>query len=199
MSNAVYPTLPGLTFGTTRTPVWSTTTKIATSLRDYQNANASYPQYRYKLSYEVLRQTPGYAEMATLVGFFNARQGGFDSFLFVDPDDNYVTRQAIGTGDGASVQFQLVRMFGGFVEPVFDLAGAPSVYVAGTLKTPGSDYTANALGLLTFAAAPAAGAVVTWTGGYYRRVRFAQDSIEFMQFLHGRWDARTVELMSKKP
>lgn len=199
MSNAVYPTFPGLTFGTTRTPVWSTTTKVATSLRDYQNANASYPLYRYKLSYEVLRQTPGYAEMAALVGFFNARWGGFDSFLFNDPDDNFVQAQTFGAGDGATTQFQLVRTFGGYVEPVFDTNGPVAIYVSGTLKAIGTDYSVGVTGVVTFMTAPVSASALTWTGGYYRRVRFAVDSIEFTQFLHGRWDAKTVELVSKKP
>lgn len=196
MSNAVYPTLPGLTFGTTRTPVWSTTTKVATSLRDYQSANASYPLYRYKLAYEVLRQTPGHAEMAALVGFFNARNGGFESFLFFDADDSSVIGQTFGIGDGTTVQYQLVRTFGGYVEPVFDRIGPIQVYVAGALN---AQYTVSPTGMVTFVAAPAPGVPLTWTGGYYRRVRFAQDSIEFAQFLHGRWDAKTVELVSKKP
>ena len=163
MSNAIYPTLPGLTFGTTRTPIWSTTTKVATSLRDYQSANASYPLYRYKLSYEVLRQTPGYAEMATLVGFFNARQGGFDSFLFLDLDDSSVIGQTFGAGNGSTVQFQLVRTFGGYVEPVFDVNGPIQIYVAGSLKTAGTDYLVGITGVVTFTAAPAAGAATKVT------------------------------------
>lgn len=199
MSNAVFPTFPGLSFESTRTPVWSTTTKTSVSQRSFTSANASYPIYRYKLHYEVLRQTPGYAEMTAMVGFFNSRLGGFDSFLFTDPDDNRAVAQAFGVGTGTATQFQLVRTFGGYVEPIYDLNGTPAISVAGVLKTAGADYLVSAGGLVTFTTAPPAGAALTWTCSYYRRVLFAQDSIEFVQFLAGRWNAKTVELMSKKP
>lgn len=131
MSQAVYPTLPGLEFNCTRTPKWSTTRKTAVSLREYRSANASYPVYHYKLSYEFLRNTASFPELATLAGFFNARNGSFDSFLFTDPDDNTANLQLIGTGDGANKLFQLVRTFGAYVEPVFDPNSAPLIYVGG--------------------------------------------------------------------
>ncbi len=199
MSNAVFPTLPGLTFDITRTPEWSTTTKKAVSLRSYRWANASYPLYHYKLKYELLRQTTGFTELATLVGFFNARNGGFDRFLFQDPDDYTVTAQAIGIGDGSNKLFQLVRTFGGYVEPVFDANSAPLIYVNGVLKTLTTDYTVSATGLVTFVTAPGAGLAVTWTGTYYRGVVFAQDMAEFSKFSQNLWDLKVVELVSAKP
>ena len=199
MSNAVFPTFPGLMFDVTRTPVWSTTTVKAVSLRAYRTANASFPIYRFKLSYEFLRQTGALNEMAALAGFFNARQGGFDSFLFADPDDNTATNQAIGTGDGVATQFQAVRTFGGYLEPVYDFSAAPTVYINGTTKTPGTDYVISAGGLIYFTVAPAAGALVTYTGSYYRRVVFAQDSAEFGKFMQNLWTLKTIELEGVKP
>lgn len=199
MSSAVYPILPGLTYDVTRTPTWSTTTKKATSLRSYRNANASYPIYHYKLSYDVLRQTIGYTEMAILAGFFNARKGGFDSFLFTDPDDNSVTLQAIGIGDSATTQFQLVRTFGGYVEPVFDTNGSPALTVNGVAQVLGSDYTISATSLVTFTVAPGVGFAVKWTGSYYRRAVFSQDSAEFNKFMQNLWELKQIELEGVKP
>lgn len=199
MSNAVFPVLPGLTYDVTRTPTWSTTTKKATSMRSYRQANASYPIYHYKLSYDVLRQTIGFSEMSTLAGFFNARQGGFDSFLLIDPDDNTVTLQAAGVGDGSTVAFQLVRTFGGFVEPVFDLNGTPSIYVNGVLRTAGTDYTISATGVVTFTVAPGAGLTVAWSGSFYRRVVFSQDLAEFNKFMQGLWELKSIELEGVRP
>jgi uncharacterized protein (TIGR02217 family) len=198
MSNTVFPTFPGLTFDVTRTPVWSTTTKSSVSQREFRIANSSYPVYHFKLAYEVLRQTPGYTEMATLVGFFNARNGSFDSFLFTDPDDNAVTLQAIGIGDGGTTLFQLVRSFGGYVEPVFDTNGAPALTVNGVAQVAGSDYTISATGLVTFTVAPGVGFIVKWTGSYYRRVRFSTDSAEFQKFLRDLWTLKTIELQGFK-
>lgn len=199
MSNAVYPTLPGLSFGVVRSPIWNTITKLSTSGREYRAARYTTPLYKYTLSYEFLRSASTYAELQTLVGFFNARRGSFDSFLFTDPDDNSVTAQLIGTGNGALTQFQLLRQFGGFSEPVYDLNGSPSVYVSGTLKTLGTDYTLSASGLITFSAALATGAAVTWTGSFYRRCRFLQDSLEFSKFMNLLWEAKKVEFQSVKP
>ena len=159
----------------------------------------SYPRYKFKLSYSFLRQGGALNDLATLVGFFNARGGDFDSFLFTDVDDCTVTAQGFGTGDAATTQFQLVRGFGGFVEPVFDVNSAPLIYVNGALKTLGSDYTLSAAGLVTFAAAPGAALAITWTGTYYRRMYFAQSTAEFSKFMSNLWELKTVELESWKP
>lgn len=199
MSNAVFPTFPGLTWDATRTPVWSTTHKPSVSQRDFRSANASYPLYKYKLSYEVLRQTTGFAEFTALVGFFNARRGSFDSFLFTDPDDCTVTAQSLGPGDGSNRLFQLVRTFGGFVEPVFDVNSAPLVYLDGVLQTLATNYTVSGTGLVTFVVAPGAGAAATWTGTYYRRICFAQDTAEFNKFMSNLWALKTLELITVKP
>jgi len=196
MSNAVYPALPGLTFNVTRVPIWSTTTKTAVSQREYRTANVSYPRYSYKLSYEFLREGGAFTELSALAGFFNARNGSFDSFLFTDPDDNAVTAQSIGAGNGSTRTFQLTRSFGGYAEPVFDPNGSQSIYLNGTLTTA---YSIGSTGVVTFNSAPGAGVAITWTGTFYRRVRFVQDSTEFNKFMQNLWDLKTVELISVKP
>lgn len=198
MSNAVFPALPGLEIGVSRSPVWSTTKKPSVNGREYRSANMSYPSYAIKLSFSVLRQTTGFTEFSDLVGFFNARQGSFDSFLWTDPDDNSVIEQAIGVGDGATASFQLIRSFGGFVEPVFDVNSAPLISVSGVLMTVGVDYFVSATGVVTFAVAPGPGPL-TWTGTFYRRVRFAKDSAEFSKFLWNLWNLKSLELVSVKP
>lgn len=199
MSNAVFPVMPGLTWDITRVPLWSTTVKTATSGREYRTANWSYPRYRYKMVYAFLRQQTGFTEMAQLAGFFNARQGAFDSFLFTDPDDNSVTAQQIGIGDGSNKLFQLIRSFGGYLEPVFDVHSTPQIYVNGVLKTVTTDYTISATGLVTFVAAPGNTLPVTWTGTYYRRMRFEQDLAEFSAFMSLLWELKTLQLISVKP
>ena len=199
MSSAIFPTLPGLTWDIQRTPVWSTTKKTSVSLREFRTANASYPRYKYKLSFEFLRQRTGYTEMATLAGFFNARQGGFDSFLFTDPDDYTVTSQVLGVGDGSNKLLQLVRTWGGFVEPVYDANSAPVIDLGGTVQTLGTHYTLSATGRVTFVTAPGAGVVVNWTGTYYRRLCFNQDAADFSQFTKNLWSLKTLELITAKP
>src|SRR5579862_7623363 len=122
MSISVFPTLAGLGWSVTRREMWSTRTQTAISGKETRVADWSYPRHQWTLTYDFLRQGnlsgATYAEFASLAGFFNLRQGSFDTFLYADPDDSSVTSQGIGIGDGTTTNFQLVRAFGGFVEPI---------------------------------------------------------------------------------
>src|SRR4051812_30223026 len=109
MSNAIFPVLPGLLWDVKKTPQWSTKVQPATSGKELRLSYYSAPIYKYSLAYEVLRQATAFLELQTLVGFFNARQGKYDSFLFQDPNDNAVTSHGFGIGDGATTAFQLQR------------------------------------------------------------------------------------------
>lgn len=132
MSNAIYPdNLPGRAWPRKRAPVWKTTIKATPSGREWRSASMLTPRYRYTLQYNFLRSKAALQEFQTLFGFFNARSGSFDSFLFRDPDDNTVANQPVGTGDGIVLSFQLLRALGGFSEPVGALSGAPLVRHAG--------------------------------------------------------------------
>ena len=46
------------------------------------------------------------------MGFFNARKGSFDNFLFDDPTDDTASSQNFGTGDGVTANFQLTSTYG---------------------------------------------------------------------------------------
>lgn len=120
MSNAVYPALPGLAWPTKRTPLWKTKVSTTPSGREFRTAPMLVPRYRYTLQYDFLRSSAALQEYQTLFGFFNARSGAFDTFLYRDPDDNTISGQPIGVGDGAIASFQLLRSLGGFSAPIFD-------------------------------------------------------------------------------
>lgn len=191
MGNAVFPTLAGVSWPKLKTPIWKTAVQQAVSGRELRAAFRQYPVYKFTLTHDFLRADSTNAELQALLGFFNARKGSWDSFLYVDPLDNSVTSQSFGTGDGATTKFQLVRTFGGDVEPVMNLNGNPSVYKNGVLQTLGSSYTISD-GLVTFATAPAAGAALTWTGSYYYRCRFERDSEDFEGFLQDLWSLKKI-------
>ena len=78
MSNAVFPVLPGLSWGRTLTPVWKTDVKESVSGMEFRWSAMAYPRYRVGLKYEVLRADSAAAELQVLVGFFNARRGAWD-------------------------------------------------------------------------------------------------------------------------
>jgi len=190
MSDAIFPELPGLEWKNRKSPEWNTGIQRAASRRELRATFMSAPIYNFSLSYEFLREGVE-AEVETLIGFFNARKGRFDSFLFEDPLDHVVSGQLFGAGDGTTTKFQLVRSFGGNTEPVMNLNGTPFIKKAGVSITPASIVN----GLVTFSTAPAAGAALTWSGAYYYRCRFAEDTADFENFLYRLWELRQLEFV----
>lgn len=197
MSDAVYPDLPGLKWPIRRTHIWKTLKAESVSGKEFSIAMMTHPLRRYTLSYEVLR-AGAEAELQTIEGFFNLRQGSHDTFLYEDPDDHTVTSQTFGTGNGSKTQFFLVRTRGSFTEPVQSLNGAPVIKLDGVTKAAGVDYTLSSLGVVTFAMPPAPGAALTWSGTYYWRCKFLQDTADFDQFLKDLWQLGRVEFRTVK-
>ena len=198
MSNSVFPSLPGLTWDVKKRPQFRTIKQTTASGKEVRIALMSYPIWQFELSFELLRSAAAFAEMQTLAGFFNQMLGDYDTFLFNDPTDNSVTAQNFGTGDGTTTTFQLLRTMGGFIEPIQNVNGSPSIYENGTLKTVTTDYTIGSTGIVTFAVAPAAGVALTWTGNFYFRCRFDMDVMEFSNFMNQLWAAKKVAFVSVK-
>jgi uncharacterized protein (TIGR02217 family) len=102
--------------------------------------------------------------------------------------------QLIGVANGAKLQFQLVRAYGSaFVEPVCNVVSITNIKVNGVAKTQGTDYTVSSTGMVIFKSAPVSGNI-TWTGSYYYRARFLQDSMSFTKFMKDLFSAKQVEL-----
>lgn len=193
----MFPTLKGLIFPVTKTPIWSTKIQTATSGKETRLAFWSYPIWKYSIGFDIL-QSNAVGDLQTLAGFYLARQGSYDSFLFTDPDDNAVTALQFGTGNGVTTSFQLLRTLGGYAEPVQALNGAASIFNAGALQTVTTNYTISATGLVTFVTAPLAGNVLTWTGSFYWRCRFLSDSIDLNKFMKDLWELQNLSFQSVK-
>lgn len=150
LSNAVFPVLRGLTWSRNKTPSFSTKTQTAINGREVRIPLWTYPRWTFNLTYSFVYDdytTAG--DLQKIAGFFLNRQGVFDDFLYQDPEDCTVTGQAIGTGDGSTTEYQLIRSFGGFAEPVFGVDSTTlKVYLDG-IQT--SAVTVNNYGLVTFA------------------------------------------------
>jgi uncharacterized protein (TIGR02217 family) len=192
MSDAIFPALPGLTWDSPKIPEFSTTLVKGRDGSETPIANWVYPLWRWTLTYELLRDDAT-DELKTLLGFFLARQGRADPFLYDDPNDNAVTGQQIGTGNGVVKQFQCVRDLGGFLEPIFNIKAAPTVYVDGVEATSGWSVSR---GLITFETAPEG--VITADFGFWWRVRFDMDAAEFNEFAYQLWELRECKLVSKR-
>jgi uncharacterized protein (TIGR02217 family) len=203
MSNEVFPVLAGLAWGVIKQPEYKTKIQKAVSGRELRLSYMTYPMYRFKMTYNVLRDDKSTFdpsaprdELKTLLRFFLARRGNFDSFLYTDPSDNTVVDQPFGTGDGGTTEFQLIRSYGvvgnGFAEPVenIDMTKPFAVYVNGL-----EDETVTVEnGLVTFLTPPDLNDQLTWSGSYYYRVRFDMDAAEFNQFMYDLWELKKCEL-----
>ena len=138
-------------------------------------------------------------ELQTIAGFYESRQGTFDSFLFTDWLDNGVTDMQFGTGDGTTTQFQLTRAFGAggftYAAPVQNVNTLTNIKKAGVTQTLTTHYTISATGLVTFVTAPAAAAALTWSGTFYYRCRFKDDIMDLQNFMYQLWDLGQVVLI----
>ncbi len=199
MSNLVYPTLPGLTWSVTKSPMWKTRVQTSVRGRELRIRDQIYPRWKFQQIYSFLagsvRCTPGYTEIQIMMDFFQSVQGSWDNWLFVDPTDNFVANQRLGVGDAAQTTFQLVRAFaGGFAEPII----APSSWVIkkdGVVQ--GSGFSVNTgNGVVTFSSAPASGVVITADIHYYFRCRFTTDTLDFEEFAKNWWELKKVEFES---
>ncbi len=196
MSNAVFPTLPSLAWSSFKRPTFSTRISKRTSGREVRAANYIYPLYEFELTYEVLRAATAYQELQQLMGFFLARQGQFDSFLYLDPTDYLVASQVIGVGDGVTTSFPLIRDLGGWVEPIGQAANTPTVTIGGTPAT-GWTIAGN---LLTFGSAPALGAQIQVVNlEFYFVCRFLDDVHEYENWSSDLWLLKSCKFVSVKP
>jgi uncharacterized protein (TIGR02217 family) len=193
-SGAVLPALPGLGYPPKRSIKWSWEDQTALSGARARYSLFSYPLYNWEIPLDFARTDTAYGEFQELFGFINGQLGGVLLFGYTDPDDNTVSAQSFGTGDGTTRQFQLVRTLGGFTEPVFLLNGAATIDVAGT---PTAGFT-EASGLVTFNTAPSSGAALTWSGSYYWPVRFDDDTISFEKFVFNMYATKALKFSSEK-
>lgn len=169
--------------------MFKTKLQEAVSGREARASFMAYPKYKIELQFDYLSLD----DWKTLCGFFKLRRGRWDSFLFDDAQDNAVTDQVIGTGNGSNKVFQLVRTVGGYTEPVENVKGTPAIKINGV--TQGSGYTISATGVVTFTTAPSNGASIAWTGGFYYRCRFNQDEADFVETMRRFFELKRLVLI----
>lgn len=146
-------------------------------------------------------------QLHDLLAFFEARRGRLFGFRFRDladwrsgPPSRAATPldQPLGVGDGANRTFQLAKTYGAgehaYVRPIKKpVAGSVRAAVAG-LET--STFTLDAAsGLLTFAAAPPAGAAITAGFAFDTPVRFDADRLDIALDAFGAGRAVSVPLL----
>ena len=130
------------------------------------------------------------ADLAAVLAFWEERRGRLYGFRWLDQMDHQSSSpasaispfdQAIGTGDGATRVFQLVKTYGSAFAPwvraiVKPVAGTLVVGVAGAAVASGFGLDPTT-GLVTFASPPPAGAPITAGFQFDVPVRFDTDQL----------------------
>jgi uncharacterized protein (TIGR02217 family) len=144
--------------------------------REERNSRWAHSRRRYNAGYGVKSR----ADMAAVLAFFEERRGRFHSFLWRDALDHAATDQAIGSGDGETLAFQLVKKYGASFDPYLrpitkPVAGTVVVKVGGVVTDVATD---PLTGIVTFDAAPAEGAAITASFAFDVPVRFDVDRLD---------------------
>lgn len=198
-----FPTLSGLSYPVLRTPTFKTIEHESVSGVSTTQSPQAFAIYNYDLPFEFLQSIAGHTDLQTLMSFFQAMKGKGTTFHFNDPDDNAVTDQSIGTGDGTTTDFGLVRTMGSVSDPIQDATAAGLVVkVSGVTQSLGTAYsllTTSQYGTIygvRFAGGhvPVGDAPVTATFSYNWLCRFNTDSAEFSKFMQYIWEAKSIPL-----
>jgi uncharacterized protein (TIGR02217 family) len=167
-----------LGFGSKGGPEFATSVTTSASGRETRSIGWAQARRRYDVGTGLRAD----ADLATLLGFFEARRGRAYAFRFTDPLDHRsgahaaaVTPldQLIGTGDGTRLHFQLSKGTRPITKPV---VATVRVAVAGVERTSG--WSVDGLtGIIAFTTAPLAGQVVSAGFQFDVPVRFADDTL----------------------
>jgi uncharacterized protein (TIGR02217 family) len=170
-------------------PVRRTDIVTLSSGREHRNSRWAQSRRRYDAGLGVRTIDALHA----VIGFFEERRGRLIGFRFRDRIDwrsgppsrePAPMDQRIGTGDGASLAFQLVKTYGSSFAPyrrpiVKPVGGTVRVALDGVEQDVGSDFNCDPVtGVVTFTAAPTAGAIITAGYAFDVPVRFDTDELD---------------------
>ena len=208
MTLSVLPALPGVGWNIENSPITSTRVLEAASGVEYRAQNWSYPKRKFSLPINFMRQFSNsfgnFTEWSQLVAFIESEAGMFGNFLYNNPFDNSVTNQSIGTGNGTTKAYPLVRTISGgssnYVEPVLALNSLSAVDLNGS---PTGAYTLSstygyANDTINFNSAPGNGVAITASFSFYFVCRFLTDTPEIMNFMNGRYSMKALDFQTVK-
>lgn len=187
----------------TVTPEFSTSVAVTASGFERRNAVWSNARLRFDVGPGIRSD----AELGELIAFFRARRGAARGFRLRDPSDHSsngmtgapaATDQLIGTGDGLTATFPLVKRYGEgedaqvrrITRPV---TGSVLVSVNGTQVVSG--WVLEPGGTVVFATAPAAGATIRAGFLFDVPVRFAEDRLEVVGAAFAAGEAPSVPVV----
>jgi uncharacterized protein (TIGR02217 family) len=183
-------------------PEFSTTVAVTASGFEHRNSLWSDARLRFDVGPGIRSE----AELGELLSFYRARRGAARGFRLRDPSDfssngmigaSTMSDQLLGTGDGTAASFALVKRYGTGTEAQVrritrPVAATLQVSVGGVLA---SGWTLASGGLVTFAAAPAAGAEIRAGFLFDVPVRFAEDRLEISGAAFAAGEAPSVPVL----
>lgn len=201
----LFPTLAGLGWPVKKTPTFSNVVASHVSGREVRAALYRNPIWKFELTIDGLSGDAtsypglGAASLQALMDLFLTCQGGFSTFLYVDPSDHSAVAQTLANGDGATQNFTFARQIktGGFLEPVGWVTSVAHIYLAGVDQTSGWSLTTP--NILSFAIAPPSGVAISASFSYAFECRFEDDNLDFEETMQNLWEAKSVKFKSVRP
>lgn len=197
-----FPALPGQSWPVHKKPSFSTRVASHVSGREVRSPFYANGLYEFELTFEGLASNDSYSGLGTnslqsLMGLYIQSQGQYGTFLYIDPDDNTVTGQAIATGNGTQMDFTFVRTLGGATEPASWVTSVAHIYLDGVNQPTG--WSAPAPNTLHFTTAPGNLVAITADFSYAFECRFLDDQNDFEEFMNGLWKVQSLKFRSVKP
>jgi uncharacterized protein (TIGR02217 family) len=173
-------------------PMFSTIVNRTDGGKTSTNQNWQYPLYRGQVGYGIQSKS----NLVEIINFFYARRGSAYGFLFRDWSDYEVEDQLVGTGNGATLNFDIIKTYGDDVRPFYRPIKRPieSSFVVKVNNVVVSDtlWSINeTTGVLSFSggSAPANGHAVTVTGEFNIPVMFTADALDIQMEL---WNVGSI-------
>lgn len=166
-----------IAYGSSGGPEYSTDIVISAGGYEQRNINWSHARARYNVAHGVRTQ----AQLDLLIAFFRARKGRAHGFRFKDWSDYRAVNQIIGTGDGVTVHYPLIKSYVSgsqteirtITKPV---AGSIELYLDSVLQASGWSVDFST-GVITFASPPGDGVSIAADFEFDVPVRFDTDRI----------------------
>lgn len=203
--------IPGCAgYGFSGGPEFKTRIKVLANGRERRNADWDNERNRYTLPFLNLSGE----QYIPIRQHFQVCRGMLHNFLYQDPLDDQATNEQFALGDGVTQEFQLSKL--SVTDGIFYQRTVTALYQEGPDGTAidvtpvitvngvvnGSVTFDRQRGTVLFAAAPANGAVLRWSGLFSVWVRFDQDWLPFSldsQNRHGYAHNGSINLMETPP
>ena len=171
-----------------QSPMFRTITQTPASGRgELRIPLMQFPRWDFQLDFEYI---PGDNQgtntvWQTLLNFYMSNLGAAEDWLFLHPWDNTVPNtspQTIATTDGTTTVFGIYRTLvaSGAQDLIQNFVSAPVIYLNGS-PISSSLYTIDQYGDITFTVAPTTGQTLAWSGVFYYRCHFLEDTWSDLQ------------------